>query len=139
MSTSTPEPELSSEELRDYDELRAIFSPTVGVQLLDEFGKWLFGLAGTTGAIGAGFGVSGANHLSHSGHKCFAWAVASVAISLALAAISRLPLPTKVNRYSPRSMKRWLERLFWTRFALLSVAAFAFATGLVLAGVAQVV
>jgi hypothetical protein len=139
MSTSTPEPEVSEEELRDYEELRSLFSPTVGVQLLDEFAKWLFALAGTTGAIGAGFGVSGANNLSHSGHRWFAWAVASVACSLALAAISRLPLPMKVIRYSPRSMTRAIRRLFVIRFCLLAVAAVAFAGGLVLAGIAQVV
>lgn len=129
---------LSPEEVADYEELRTLFSPTVGLKLLDDFAKWLFALSGTAGVLGAGFGVSGANDLSPAGGKVFAAAVACIAVSLALASLSRLPLPSRVNRYSPDSMKRALRRLLWTRFGLLATAALFFAAGLVLAGYAQI-
>lgn len=135
--TSIPERALADEEFADYEELRGLFSPTVSLKLLDDFAKWLFALSGTAGVIGAGFGVSGANHLSASGQSWFAWAVASVSASLALASFSRLPLPWRVNRYAPASLSRALTRVLWTRFVLLAIATLLFATGLVLAGYAQ--
>jgi hypothetical protein len=135
-SIATPEPELSSEELEEYAELRSLLSPKVSLGLLDDFAKWLFALAGTVGAIGAGFGVTGLVSLNASGKSLYADAVLCVAISLALAALSRLPLPVEVNRYSPISMKRAVTRLVLIRFVLLSAAAVGFATGIALAGYA---
>jgi hypothetical protein len=131
---------LSPEEIEDYEELRSLFSPTVSLGLLDSFAKWLFTLAGTVGAVGAGFGVTGAIDLSGSGKSLYAAAVACVAFSLALAALSRLPLPgsKKVNRYSPVSMRRALNRVIWVRLIILALAALGFAAGLALAGYAQV-
>jgi hypothetical protein len=137
-STPTPEPELSPEELEEYADLRSLLSPKVSLGLLDDFAKWLFALAGTVGSIGAGFGVTGVVSLSATGKSRYADAVVCVAISLALAALSRLPLPARVNRYSPVSMRRAIRRIIWLRFGLLGLAALAFATGIALAGYALI-
>lgn len=129
---------MSPEELADYEELRSLFSPTVSLKLLDDFATWLFAIAAVVGSLGAGFGISGGANLSSAGEKLYAAGVACIGISLALAALGRLPLPQRVNRYSPQNMRKALNVVLWTRFTLLALAAFAFATGLALAGYAQV-
>jgi hypothetical protein len=108
------------------------------LDLLDSFAKWLFTLTGVVAALGAGLGVTGANHLSNDGQRLFAKAIALVALSLALAALARLPLPITGGRYSKPAMERGLRHILWTRFILLSLAALFFAAGLALAGWAQV-
>jgi hypothetical protein len=125
---------LSAEELADYEQLRGLVSPEKGLALLDDFAKWLFVIAAAVGTLGASFGVSNANDLTGSGRTLFAWAVALVGFSLALAALARLPLPIRVNRYSDVSLSRNVSRLVQVRGILLIVAALLFATGLVLAG-----
>jgi hypothetical protein len=129
---------LQSEELEDYAQLRRLIAPDVSLELLDNFAKWLFSLTGVVAALGAGLGVTGANHLSHDGHRLFAKAIVLVAISLALAALARLPLPVCGGRYSRVAMERGLRRLLWVRFFLLASAALLFAAGLALAGWAQI-
>jgi hypothetical protein len=129
---------LQPAELEDYDQLRRLFAPGVSLGVLDNFAKWLFTLTGVAAALGAGLGVTGANHLSHDGRHLFAKAVVLISISLALAALARLPLPVRAKRYSPASMRRRLGCLLWVRFFLLFGAAVLFATGLALAGWAQV-
>jgi ABC-type dipeptide/oligopeptide/nickel transport system ATPase subunit len=129
---------LQPEELEDYAQLRKLISPSVSLELLDNFAKWLFTLTGVVAALGAGLSVTGANHLSHDGQRLFAIAIALVALSLALAALARLPLPVSGGRYSRVAMERGLRRLLWVRFVLLTIAALLFAAGLALAGWAQV-
>jgi hypothetical protein len=129
---------LQAEEIEDYHQLRVLLSPAVSLSLLDDFAKWLFTLTGTVAAIGAGLGVTGATHLSDDGHRLFAKAVVLVALSLALAAFARLPLPVHMNRYSAVAMRRGLRRVMWTRFVLLATATVLFTAGLALAGWAQV-
>lgn len=129
---------LQPEELEDYAELRKLISPGMSLELLDNFAKWLFAITGVVGALGAGLGVTGANDLSSRGEGLFAWAIFLVALSLALAAFARIPLPIRGSRYSPVAMSRALRRILWARFVLLGLAALLFAAGLALAGWAQV-
>jgi hypothetical protein len=83
--------------MADYEQLRRLVSPEQSLTVLDDFAKWLFVIAATVGALGTSFGVSGANDLTGSGRKMFAWAVASVGVSLALAALARLPVPKRCS------------------------------------------
>lgn len=129
---------LQAEELEDYAQLRRLISPEVSLGVLDNFAKWLFTLTGVVAALGAGLGVTGANRLSQEGEHLFAKAIVLVALSLALAAFARLPLPVFSSRYSRVGMERGLRRLLWARFFLLASAALLFAAGLALAGWAQV-
>ena len=129
---------LQAEELEDYAELRRLISPRVSLELLDSFAKWLFTLTGVVAALGAGLGVTGASRLSPDGERLFAWAIVLIALSLALAALARLPLPIFGSRYSRVGMLRGLRVLLWTRFVLLALAALLFAAGLAVAGWAQV-
>ena len=125
---------LSAEELADYKQLRSLVSPEKSLALLDDFAKWLFAIAAVVGTLGTGFGVSSANDLTGSGKRMFAWAVAAVGVSLALAALARLPLGIRVNRYSDVSLANHVSRVVRARGILLTAAALLFATGLVLAG-----
>jgi hypothetical protein len=101
---------------------------------LDDFAKWLFGIAAAVGTLGASFGVSNANDLSGAGRRFFAWAVAAIGVSLALAAFARLPLPIRVNRYSDVSLAKNVGTVIKVQGGLLFAAAVLFALGLVLAG-----
>jgi hypothetical protein len=125
---------LPPEEVADYQELRALFSPSQSLILLDNFAKWLFGLSGTVGVIGTGFGISKASDLHGTGQTLFAWAVACVAGSLALAAFARLPLPLRVNRFDSTDMRKKLQRLYVFRAGLLALSTCLFAAALILAG-----
>ncbi len=80
------------------------------------------------------FGVSKANDLTGAGRTMFAWAVASVGVSLALAALARLPVPKRANRYSPPSMQAHIAFAVRLRGWLLSIAGLLFAFALALAG-----
>ena len=134
-STNTDPPErLSEEELGDYAQLQSLVSPEKSLALLDDFAKWLFAIAAIVGTLGASFGVSGANNLADSGRTLFAWAVALVGMSLGLAALARLPLPIRVNRYSKVSLTRHVSHVVIARGVMLTFAAVLFAGGLVLAG-----
>jgi hypothetical protein len=130
---------LSAAELADYEELRRLVSPEKSFALLDDFAKWLFGITAVVGTLGASFGVSGANDLTGSGRTLFAWAVALVGVSLAFAALARLPLPIRVNRYSDVSLARHVLILVQVRGVMLTFAALLFAAGLVLAGLSPLV
>ena len=122
---------MDADEIADYQQLRSLVSPETSLGLLDDFAKWLFAVAAVVGTLGTGFGVSPANDLTGSGKKLFALAVASVGVSLALAALARLPLPRRVNRYSDVSLAEYVEFVVKVRGALLSVAAVLFALALV--------
>lgn len=102
--------------------------------LLDDFAKWLFPTAAVVGTLGVSFGVSSANSLSGVGRWLFAIAVAAVGVSLALAALARLPLPKRVNLYSRQDLASHIERVVMLRGGLLIAAAGFFAIALVLAG-----
>lgn len=127
---------MAPDEVADYEQLRDLISDGKSLALLDDFAKWLFAAAAIVGALGTSFGVSGANDLTGWGKRLFALAVGSVGVSLALAAFARLPLPIKVNRYSPEDMAEQVGRLAKIRGCLLAIAATLFALGLVLAGLA---
>ena len=130
-----PTPEaLSAEEIADYEQLRGLVSPGKSLALLDDFAKWLFATAAVVGTLGASFGVSSANALHGTGKSMFAYAVACVGVSLALAALARLPLPIRVNRYSDVSLAKYVALVAKVRGRLLLCAALLFAAGLVLAG-----
>lgn len=109
-------------------------SPEKSLALLDDFAKWLFVIAAVVGTLGTSFGVSDANDLTGSGKRMFAYAVACVGVSLALAALARLPLPIRVNRYSDVSLTTHVSRVVKVRGIVLFVAALLFALGVVLAG-----
>jgi hypothetical protein len=136
--TDTPtdiEPEaLSAEEIADYEQLRKLVSPEQSLAVLDDFAKWLFVIAATFGALGTSFGVSNANDLTGTGRKMFAWAVASVGVSLALAALARLPVRRRVNRYSDVSLQAHVAFAVSLRGGLLLCAGLLFAAALVVAG-----
>ena len=138
VETATPsEPEpvvLDDDEIADYQQLRSLVSPEKSLALLDDFAKWLFAIAAVVGTLGASFNVSSANDLSGRGETMFAWAVASVGLSLALAALARLPLPGRVNRYSDVSLRAHVCHVVLVRGVLLSLAALCFAAGVFLAG-----
>lgn len=142
MSTRSPEESpptaLQPEEIEDYHQLRDLLNPKVSLEVLDNFAKWLFTLTAAAGSLGAGLGVTGANSLSDKGRDLFAIAVVLIAVSLALAALACLPLPVRGNRYSRVSLRRGLAYVIWTRFVLVGAAALLFASGLALAGWAQV-
>jgi hypothetical protein len=125
---------LSAEEIADYEQLRRLVSPEQSLALLDSFAKWLFAVAAVVGSLGTSFGVSDANHLGGTGRTMFATAVAVVGGSLALAALARLPLPKRVNRYSTVSLAEHVAFVVKIRGCLLLVAAMLFSSGLVLAG-----
>lgn len=91
-------------------------------------------MAAAVGTLGASFGASEANQLDGTGRTMFAWAVALVGVSLALAAFARLPLRIRVNRYSDESLASHVSAVAKVRAALLYVAAILFASGLILAG-----
>jgi hypothetical protein len=125
---------LSADEKADYEQLRKLVSPEQSLAVLDDFAKWLFVIAATFGALGASFGVSGANDLTGTGRRMFAWAVASVGVSLAFAALARLPVPKRVNRYSDVSLAGYVAFVVMLRGALLLCAGLLFAIALVVAG-----
>jgi hypothetical protein len=125
---------LAPDELADYEELRGLISPEKSLALLDDFAKWLFVIAAVVGTLGTSFGISQANDLTGTGRKMFAWGVASVGVSLALAALARLPVPKRVNRYSPPSMEAHIAFAVRLRGWLLLAAGLLFALALVLAG-----
>jgi hypothetical protein len=127
---------LSPEQEADFEELRSLFSPKQSLSLLDDFAKWLFAFAGTVGVVGTGFGISNGNDLRGDGRKLFAFAVASVGLSLSCAALARMPLPRRVNRYSDESMRDALRVVYVVRGSLLTLGAILFAAGLVLAAFA---
>lgn len=127
---------LSPDEEADFAELRALFSPSQSLRLLDNFAKWLFASAGIVGVLGSGFGLSKANNLHGSGRRLFAWAVVCLGLSLALAALARLPILQRVNRYSPEDMRSALHTLYFVRCGLLAGSALLFAAALALAGFA---
>ena len=133
-ATSTEPPRLAPDELADYEQLRGLISPEKSLALLDDFAKWLFAIAAVVGTLGTSFGVSKANDLTGVGRTMFALAIASVGVSLALAALARLPMPRRVNRYSPPSMEAHIALATKLRFWLLLVAGLLFALALVLSG-----
>jgi hypothetical protein len=125
---------LSAEEIADYEALRSLVAPEKTLALLDDFAKWLFATAAVVGTLGASFGVSSANALTGTGKTMFACAVALVGGTLALAALARLPVRRRVNRYSDVSLASSVEALAKFRGALLLLAALLFALALILAG-----
>jgi hypothetical protein len=133
-ATRTDPQRVSDEEYADYQQLRGLISPEKSLGLLDDFAKWLFVIATVLGTLGTSFSVSQANDLTGTGRTMFAWAVASVGVSLALAALARLPVPRRVNRYSPASMEAHVAFAVRLRGGLLLLAAMLFAAALVLAG-----
>ena len=135
--TSTEPVVLAPDEIADYEQLRELISPATSLALLDDFAKWLFVIAAIVGTLGTSFGLSKANDLSGSGRAMFGVAVALVGLSLALASVARLPVPGRVNRYSPVSMEAHVARVVTLRGRLLFVAALLFAAALVLAGLAS--
>lgn len=130
---------LAPDEVADYEQLRSLISHEQSLALLDDFAKWLFASAAVVGALGTSLGVSGANQLDGTGKKVFALAVVLVAVSLALAAIARLPRRVQINRYSAEDMAANIGRLTTFRGRLLFWAAGCFVVGLILAGVAPLV
>jgi hypothetical protein len=133
-ATSTEPPALAPDELADYEQLRGLISPEKSLALLDDFAKWLFVIAAVVGTLGTSFGISKANDLTGTGRTMFAWAVALVGGSLALAVLARLPVPKRVNRYSPSSMQAHVVFATRLRGGLLLVAGLLLALALVLAG-----
>jgi hypothetical protein len=125
---------LSAEEIADYAQLRNLVSPEKSLALLDDFAKWLFATAAVVGTLGASFGVSSANTLTGEGKRMFAYAVACIGVSLGLAALARLPLRIRVNRYSDVSLAARVATLTKRRGRLLFLAALLFAAALILAG-----
>ena len=132
--TDTEPTAVSAEEMADYEQLRKLVSPEQSLAVLDDFAKWLFAATAIFGALGTSFGVSGANDLTGSGRTMFAWAVAIVGVSLALAALARLPVPRRVNRYSDVSLQDHVAFAMKLRGGLLLSAGLLFAAALVLAG-----
>ena len=100
------------------------------------FSKWLFSATAVVGSLGAAFGVSGVGDLGGNGKRLFVGAILSLAVSLALAAISRTPIWTRVYVYSPSSLNAALESIVRTRFWLLVAGSVFFSVALVLAGLA---
>jgi hypothetical protein len=127
---------LDEDEIADYEQLRTLVSPAKSLELLDDFAKWLFVTAAIVGTLGASFGVARDDDLTGTGKRMFSWAVALVGISLALAAMARLPLPRRVNRYSDVSLREHVAFVLKVRGVLLFLAALLFASALVLAGLA---
>ena len=125
---------LDPDEFADYEQLRKLVSREQSLELLDDFAKWLFPTAAVVGTLGASFGVSDANSLTGTGRTLFAFAVAAVGLSLAFAALARLPLPKRVYLYSRQSMASHVDRVVAVRGVLLIAAAVLFSGGLVLAG-----
>jgi hypothetical protein len=132
--TSTEPERLAPDELADYEQLRNLVSPEKSLALLDDFAKWLFAIAAVVGTLGTSFGVSNANDLTGAGRRLFAWAVACIGVSLALAALARLPVPRRVNRYSPPSLEAHTSFAVKLRGGLLLAAGVLFAGALILAG-----
>ena len=127
---------MSAEEIADYEQLRKLISHEKSLELVDDFAKWLFAMAAVVGTLGTSFGVSGANDLTGLGRTMFAIGVASLGVSLAIAALARLPMSIRVNRNSPDSLASGVSKLVRTRAAMLFIAAILFALALVLAGLA---
>lgn len=127
---------VSPDDVAEYEELRQLVSRKQSLLLLDDFAKWLFAAAAVVGTLGASFGASDANALTGAGRKLFAVAVALVGVSLALAALARLPLGKKVNFSSRDSLKSHIDGVTQFRGRLLRGAALLFAFALVLAGFA---
>jgi hypothetical protein len=126
----------SQEELADYKELRSLYGPSATVRVLDQFAVWLFASTAIVGALGAGFGVTGLNHLHGTGKGLFVAAVVSLSVSLAFAAFARTPFRVRVNRYQLGDLRAAHEKVATVRFWLLSIAAVLFALALMLAGLA---
>jgi hypothetical protein len=130
---------LGADEIADYEQLRSIVSPEKSLAHLDEFAKWIFVAAAAVGTLGASFGASNANELDGTGKQMFAWAVALVGLSLVFAALARLPLPMRVNRYSDESLAANVRRITHARAGLLYVAVGLLASALILAGLSPLV
>jgi hypothetical protein len=129
---------LSKEELEDVTELRLLLSPSETVRVLDDFARWVFASTAVVGTLAAGFGLSGLDDLSERGRNVFAAAVMSVAMSLVLATLARIPKRLDVNRFSPESMQDALRQMVVLRGRLLAGAGILFAVALLLAGLAPV-
>lgn len=127
---------ISKEEVADYEELRRLYSPSETVRILDQFAIWLFASTAIVGGLGAGFGVTGLNHLHRTGKGLFVAAIVSLSVSLALAAFARTPFRVRVNRYRISDLRAAHERVAIVRFWLLFLAAVLFACALMLAGLA---
>ena len=125
---------LGADEIADYEQLRSLISPEKSLALLDDFAKWLFVAAAAVGTLGASFGASTANDLEGTGEQMFALAVALVGLSLAFAALARLPLPIRVNRYSDESMASNVRTVLKVRVVALYISAGLFASALIVAG-----
>ena len=113
--------------------------PEQSFAVLESFAKWLFSIAGTVGALGVGFGVSGANHLHGAGLTLYTAAVACVAAALASAALSQLPRMLNYNPNSPDSMHGAIDQVIRKKQRILALAGLLLALGLLLAGIAPAV
>jgi hypothetical protein len=129
---------VSKEELDDFSELRSLLRPSETVRVLDDFARWLFASTAVVGTLAAGFGLSGLDALSQRGRNVFAAAVISVALSLVLATVARIPKRLDVDRFSPESMQDALTEMVVLRGRLLAAAGMLFALALLLAGLAPV-
>jgi len=127
---------LSPRQVDDLRELRTLFRPTETLAVLDDFGKWLFGSAAAVGSLGAGFSASRLSHLTGAGQRIFAAAIICLALSLATAALARIPQRKHIHRGSMATMRRALDEIVRWRYRCLFIAAILLAVALVLAAIA---
>lgn len=124
---------VSKETVSELTELRELFKPEASARALDQFSTWLFATVAVVGTVGTALGATGVNELSGDGKELYAWAVVALGVSLALAAVSRIPQLSRFNPYSALSMRRQVNRILLIRAVALILAGIAFAVALVLA------
>jgi hypothetical protein len=127
---------VSAEEKSDLDALRTTFGGDASLKTLDAFAIWLFASAGTLGSLAAAGKVVGIADLGDRGRRYFSFSILLFGISLALAALARMPQPSRFNPYDALSMRMQLNRIVIIRSVVLGLAAVAFAAALALAGFA---
>ena len=89
--------------------LRTALSPEGGFQVVDDYGKWLFGSGAVLGSVATGFGVSGFGALHGAGRDLFLGAIAAVAASFALVVVSLKPERLGYNPNSLDSMQQAIQ------------------------------
>lgn len=116
--------------------LRNFTSPVESLTRLEGFAKWLFATTATVGALGAAFSTAGFLEPQRLGKWLFGLSIASLGLSLGLAAYTLSPKWVVGNRNSIGSLEDAIAVGFAKRRGPLRAAGLAFTLSLVLAGLA---
>ncbi len=128
--------ELSPDEVKQLQNLQALFDPATCFQRINDFAKWIFATIAVVGTLGAGLSNSTFSTLSPSGKVIFAIAVVLVGASLFAAVQAMEPQWVHANLSSRESMLAAVDANLLKRRRPLKWASYLFASALVMAALA---